>query len=664
MNKSNTPSVWPSKNGIRTKSMKTIAIIIGSLCVCASPLLAADPFAVVDIPDPTLRAAIRATLDKPTGEITTADMESLAVLDASRSARGCAASIQSLEGLQTAINLTSLNLSGAWGEPIFLIPGVDHCATPAVLETGDLSPLSSLGKLQSLFLSGNGLSNLTFPTGLTNLQTLDLSENDFEDLALRDDMTNLQSLSLNGVSNTSFLQGLPRLRQLTWSVGRWSWWMGWESPGELVFPQGLHSLEHLTLYGAMTNLVFPSDLTNLHTLQLHGDFSGGAFLNPLWNLRTLILNYNRLTTLPPGLSNLVELSLSGNPLSDLSFLNDLQKLSELSLSGCALSNVTGLQFLNTLSQLRKLDLGYNGFTGFQLPPESRLTNLVELNLAGNSLAHVSLLNLERLTMLNLSRCTLANQADIHFLDALTHLRSLDLTGNRFNRFQIPAELTSLESLSLLENGLTNFILTQSLPKLEELNLGGNALTHVNLAPVQRSLKRLNLSYNPLTELPFLANFSQLEVLDFYTRDLTSFTLPWGLTSLRTLGLREGMLVPSEVPAAESEGAKLKITVVSPNFTYVGIPDSTDLSRLTLHGHWKNRVTVIGLWMRPPTPCPNGKIGFRISGAAGRTVQVQTSTDLANWDNWQSVVLGQNGAELFAEPSASQRYFRIVGAEGH
>ena len=680
MNNSRTPSVWKREITcagllIQTRTVKTILTFttsIVALCGSASLLLAADPFAVVEVPDPILQAAIRTTLNKPTGDITAADMESLTVLDASRTTRGCAASIQSLEGLQAAINLTSLNLSGEWYEDFFVSPWFDTCATPAVLNTGDLSPLSPLGKLQSLFLFGNGLSNLTLPTGLTNLQTLELFQNTFayqnalRNLALPEDMTNLRVLSVNGVTNTSFLHGLPRLRQLTWEAGAFFWWMGWDSPGEIIFPQGLFSLEHLTLNGAVTNVVFPPDLTNLHTLRLHGNFADAAFLEPLWNLRTLALEYNRLETLPDGLTNIVELDLTGNPLTNVSFLSDLKNLTQLNLSDCTLSNETRLQVLNELTQLRKLDLSHNGVTSFPMSPESGLTNLVELDLWGNPLADLSFLNrLTRLTLLRIGSCALSNHTDLQFLNALTRLRVLDLRYNGITKFQVPRELVFLESLLLAENRLTSFVLANSYPRLEELDLRLNQLTAVDLAGARQSLKRVDLSGNPLTGVPFLENFSRLEVLDFYTRDLTTFTLPWGLTSLRTLGLRSGMLIPGELPSLAPKSAKLTIDVVSPNFTYVGIPASTDLSQLTLRGHWKNRVTVLGLWMRPPTLRPDGKIGLRISGAAGRTVQVQSSTNLVNWDNWQSVVLGENGAELVAEPSsAPMRYFRPVEVPGH
>src|SRR5688572_8473718 len=89
MNKSTRPAApHPEKigpSGIHTRIVKTIATMIGTLCACASPLLAADPSSVVHIPDPVLRAAIGATLGKPAGEITAADMESLTILDVSRS---------------------------------------------------------------------------------------------------------------------------------------------------------------------------------------------------------------------------------------------------------------------------------------------------------------------------------------------------------------------------------------------------------------------------------------------------------------------------------------------------------------------------------------------------------------------------------------------------
>src|SRR5262245_35103970 len=94
----------------------------------------------IEIPDPGLRAAIRATLNKSSGNITIQDMEGLTSLDASRGRRGASAPvIHSLEGLQAAKNLTVLNLSGG-----NLFPG---CAIN--LGTDDLGPLQGLSSLHA-----------------------------------------------------------------------------------------------------------------------------------------------------------------------------------------------------------------------------------------------------------------------------------------------------------------------------------------------------------------------------------------------------------------------------------------------------------------------------------------------------------------------------------
>jgi internalin A len=58
----------------------------------------------VSIPDPGLNAAVRSALQKPTDPLTAQDLLSLTNLDASRR------NVRSLDGLEAALNLASLNL--------------------------------------------------------------------------------------------------------------------------------------------------------------------------------------------------------------------------------------------------------------------------------------------------------------------------------------------------------------------------------------------------------------------------------------------------------------------------------------------------------------------------------------------------------------------------
>jgi hypothetical protein len=117
--------------------MKTALRLTITLALAALSLSAVNTTAqVVNIPDAGLNAAIRQVLNKPTGDITVADMESLTTLNASLGTRGWEVPlIDSLEGLQAARNLTHLDLSG-------------ECTTDPLggpnLSISDLTPLGGL----------------------------------------------------------------------------------------------------------------------------------------------------------------------------------------------------------------------------------------------------------------------------------------------------------------------------------------------------------------------------------------------------------------------------------------------------------------------------------------------------------------------------------------
>ena len=85
------------------------------LLICLSlPLTATAQ--VVNIPDPNLRAAIAAALGKASGApITTADMANLTELTARN------ANISNLTGLETATNLTWLDLVNEYNEEFLLV---------------------------------------------------------------------------------------------------------------------------------------------------------------------------------------------------------------------------------------------------------------------------------------------------------------------------------------------------------------------------------------------------------------------------------------------------------------------------------------------------------------------------------------------------------------
>ena len=150
----------------------------------------------VNIPDLVLKKAVRNALKKPTGDLTCADMAKLTQLSANANVEdeGNPELITSLEGLQFAVNLTTLSLN-------------DNGAI------SDLGPLSGLTKLTELNLISNSISDLSPLSSLTSLTRLTLNYNAVADLKPLAALTGLQDLELavNLVTDVSPLRDLTKL---------------------------------------------------------------------------------------------------------------------------------------------------------------------------------------------------------------------------------------------------------------------------------------------------------------------------------------------------------------------------------------------------------------------------------------------------------------------
>lgn len=139
--------------------------------------------------DPSLESNLRYSLNKPNGSITNKDLQALITL--SMNSNG----IESLEGLQYAINLKELNVSY---NPI-----------------SDVTPISGLTELTKLYLGNNYyLRDFRPLNSLTKLQTLTLDSTNINDLASIGKLTKLETLDLSNTLLTS-LNGLQGLNSLT-----------------------------------------------------------------------------------------------------------------------------------------------------------------------------------------------------------------------------------------------------------------------------------------------------------------------------------------------------------------------------------------------------------------------------------------------------------------
>ena len=278
-------------------SLETNTVEVSAAGVGQSVVFNVVPEAAVNIPDPNLRAAVEAALNKAKGDpITPSEMATLNRFEAPE--RG----IINLTGLEYATNLTSLDFwrsSVSDLSPIAGLTNLTFLGAASNKDISDVSALIGLTSLTELFLNGNSISDISPLAGLTNLKRLSLSYNSISDISALSGLTNLTWLKLdrNAITDISALANLTNLRHLELYVNKIS------DPSPVA---GLTDLRHLNLAeNSISDISALVNLTNLTYLELP--------FNSISNLSPLVANTG-------GLGRGDEVDVRGNPLSYLSIM--------------------------------------------------------------------------------------------------------------------------------------------------------------------------------------------------------------------------------------------------------------------------------------------------------------------------------------------------------
>jgi len=245
------------------------------------------------------------------------------------------------------------------------------------------------------------------------------------------------------------------------------------------------------------------------------------------NLQELDLSNNSLTEIKglDALVNLQKLDLSNNSITEIKGLDALTNLQVLWLYNNSIIEIKGL---NTLTNLQELWLSYNSLT--EIKGLDTLTNLQELYLSYNSLTEIRGLD----TLTNLQKLSLSHNSitEIKGLDTLTNLQELDLFNNSLTEIKGLDALTNLQELWLSNNSLTEIKGINTLTNLQELWLYNNSLTEIKGLDTLTNLQKLDLSNNSLTEIKGLDALTILQNLRLYNNSLTE--IPIELLCLRRL----------------------------------------------------------------------------------------------------------------------------------
>ena len=326
----------------------------------------------------------------------------------------------------------------------------------------DISPLANLKKLRRLHLRHNQIVDLRPLAGLTQLWELAIEGNPITDLTalselnLRElDISNNPRIDLRPLAHIRSLEGLFLERSRITDIRPLS---------------GLRNLRILDIrYNDIEDLRPLSGLTALQTLLIQGNPI--TDLTPLSSLNLTNLKYDAVPEptqetdtaavwMPdPALRSFVRGELGLLPDVPLTKERILQ-LQVLNATEKGIHNITGLEFA---TNLRELDLNRNPITDLQ--PLADLTKLHSLHLSGIS-KNVPNLDLRPLAaIINLERLSLENNqiSDVSPLAGLKRLQTLDIRYNAIENIQPLAGLVALRRLWIQGNLIGDFSSLSGLP---------------------------------------------------------------------------------------------------------------------------------------------------------------------------------------------------------
>ena len=265
--------------------------------------------------------------------------------------------------------------------------------------------------------------------------------------------------------------------------------------------------------GRLSDVGKLTELTNLKLAD--NEITDLDFLAPLKKLVSLDLSHNQITDISP-LSNLKELRtlhLDDNDIKDFSPLYELENLTMLTISGIEVKESQIKELKKELPEcLIYSDEADTDIVSVRLGGKTFNSDVTELDLSGCGITDISALsvclNLEKL---NLSGNYIRNISPL--LD-IPNLRILDISDNAVSDIRPLMSITTLEQLNLADNNISSITALSELKNLSQLVLNGNEINNTQSISKLTKLKALGLKNCGLedSDLPNLYNLKSLQKL--------------------------------------------------------------------------------------------------------------------------------------------------------
>ena len=211
-------------------------------------------------------------------------------------------------------------------------------------------------------------------------------------------------------------------------------------------------------------------------------------------------------------------------------------------------------------------------TAVELSDLRHLSYLETLSVTNRTISDLSFLEgMTRLKSLDLSGCSIS--ADLGILKTLPALESLTMRGCSISSLAFLEGAPSLKKLDVRSNAIGNLSVLATIPALQALDLGDNAVSDLTPLAGLSELTSLDLSENVIPSIAPLASCTKLGSLNVSENKLTDIAAAQKLTALTSFRAEKNQITDCAPLAACTQ---LKTLDISNNL----IPDITMLSPLT------------------------------------------------------------------------------------
>ncbi|TXC90935.1 LPXTG cell wall anchor domain-containing protein [Metabacillus litoralis] len=450
---------------------------------------------VVSIPDSSLKRAIKGALKLTRDEIYTSDMESLTTLNASYR------NVKDLSGLETAFNLTKLDLSG---NEISSAVEIKHLTQLQYVDLSyylgsDIQFLEPLTNLKTLILTDTTVTDLEPISSLSLLETLDISFGQVTELNDLASLSSLKDLNISYLEDLASVEPLQKLTQLTTLSMYGDSYFRLKSEVDQLERENLEIFHDESYY-----LYFDSIKVNETRAILNWSYEGEvevASYEVLLGDKSFELEATENTLTVNDLIENTQYNVKVN-----AYDSEDKVVGSIETTIKTLPAASGEKVIFNDSQLEKAIKAH-----FGLEREiyvSDMKELTELSIERKRIKDLT--GLEHATNLKYLYASRNIIEDISSISGLKALEGLYLDGNKISNFSALSELSNLTTLGLTATGIKDLAVLSGMEKLNDLALDENELTSLSTLPALPSLAYLSLYNNLLTDVSGIEKLVNIE----------------------------------------------------------------------------------------------------------------------------------------------------------